>query len=214
MGDKMIKTKRLILRNWNIEDAESMYKYAKNPKIGPMCGWPAHDSLTISRMVVSDFVNNHPYCFAICLNDDLNNPIGCIELMSDEKYKDDELELGYWLGEEYWGNGYMTEACAGIIDFAFFDIKINKIWCGYFEGNEKSHKVQEKLGFKFYNKENVELKLLNENRICNISYINKEDWIKRKNTLNYKNNKMRCIPKADIEMMREDRYESSRYRKN
>ena len=40
----MLETKRLILRPWQVEDAESCYRYAKNPNIGPKAGWPVHEA--------------------------------------------------------------------------------------------------------------------------------------------------------------------------
>lgn len=44
-----IKTNRLILRNFQSSDAASVYKYAKNPKIGPIAGWPVHTSIEDSK---------------------------------------------------------------------------------------------------------------------------------------------------------------------
>ena len=37
-----LETERLILRPWKEDDAESLYKYAKNPEVGPIAGWPVH----------------------------------------------------------------------------------------------------------------------------------------------------------------------------
>ena len=75
----MIETNRLILRKWELSDIDSMYKYAKDPDIGPIAGWPAHTDISISKMVVEEFIKNHPYCFAITLKPS-NEAIGCIEL--------------------------------------------------------------------------------------------------------------------------------------
>ena len=41
----MLETKRLILRRWEKNDAESLYEYAKDPDVGPIAGWPGHRSL-------------------------------------------------------------------------------------------------------------------------------------------------------------------------
>ena len=41
----IIKTERLVLRPWEEEDAENLYKYAQNPKIGPIAGWPPHKNV-------------------------------------------------------------------------------------------------------------------------------------------------------------------------
>ena len=43
--DKEIVTERLILRPWQESDAESLYKYARDPEIGPIAGWPPHTSV-------------------------------------------------------------------------------------------------------------------------------------------------------------------------
>ena len=55
--DKEIVTERLILRPWQESDAESLYKYARDPEIGPIAGWPPHtsveDSLNVIRTVFS-----------------------------------------------------------------------------------------------------------------------------------------------------------------
>ncbi|MCI7367055.1 MAG: GNAT family N-acetyltransferase, partial [[Clostridium] innocuum] len=48
----MLETKRLILRPWQVEDAESCYRYAKNPNIGPKAGWPVHESVENSREII------------------------------------------------------------------------------------------------------------------------------------------------------------------
>ncbi len=50
-----METKRLILRRWNENDAEALYKYAQNPNIGPIAGWPPHTSVEDSRNVIATF---------------------------------------------------------------------------------------------------------------------------------------------------------------
>ena len=49
--NKLIKTERLILRRWEDSDAESLFEYAKDPDVGPIAGWPAHQSIEESRDV-------------------------------------------------------------------------------------------------------------------------------------------------------------------
>jgi RimJ/RimL family protein N-acetyltransferase len=63
--------------------------------------------------------------------------------------KMDEPELGYWLGRDYWGKGYATEAGRRVIRHAFEDLGSKAVWCCYYEGNERSKRVQEKLGFSY-----------------------------------------------------------------
>ena len=73
-----METKRLILRKWTEEDAENLYKYAKDPDVGPAAGWPPHKSIEESRAVIRD-VFNGAECYAICEKEN-NQAIGAVEL--------------------------------------------------------------------------------------------------------------------------------------
>ena len=186
INNKRIQTNRLYLRNWRKEDAPFMFKYCSDDYVGPICGWPPHKTIEETKAVLNQFVKR-PNCYAICLKDE-SAPIGCIELMSDTDMSDNpkEYELGYWIGRPYWGNGYMTEAANALIDYAFKELELEAIWCGYYEGNNKSKRVQEKLGFLPHHKSDVEVKLLNETRIGYANLMTKERWQELRN--NSKNN--------------------------
>lgn len=180
----MIETERLILRKWKIEDAPSMYEYAKDPDVGPRAGWLPHKNVEESKMIISSFIESHPYCFALCLKDNINYTIGSVELMIDDK-KTDEAELGYCLGKSYWGNGYMPEASKALLEYGFNELKLNTIWCCYYEGNNNSKRVQEKLGFVYHHTVyNYYCKLLNEYRTSIVSLITKDNWIKQNVVIN------------------------------
>lgn len=83
--------------------------------------------------------------FAIRLKED-NRFIGIILIVED---KGDEVEVGYAIGSSYWNHGYATEALNGFIDYLFNERNKNKIVASYFEGNEASKRVMEKVGMKF-----------------------------------------------------------------
>lgn len=74
---------------------------------------------------------------------------------TDMTERDDECELGYWLGKAFWGGGYMPEATREIIRHGFEDIGMTKIWCGYYEGNQKSKRVQENFGFSRHSNDSL-----------------------------------------------------------
>jgi RimJ/RimL family protein N-acetyltransferase len=99
----IIETKRLILREWKMEYADSMFIYAKDHAVGPIAGWPAHKSVEESKVGISHFLDHHPYCYAICEKENINHAIGSIELKinSDLAINTDEAEIGYWLGKPY-----------------------------------------------------------------------------------------------------------------
>lgn len=178
-GEKMIKTERLILRPWVDEDAENLYEYAKDPDVGPSAGWPAHKSVEESLEIIRNIFNG-PECYAICEKTN-NRAIGAIELklkgrtaMTD---REDECELGYWLGKTFWGRGYVPEAAMELLRRGFETLGMTTIWCGYYDGNEKSKRVQEKLGFVYHHTcENVEVSLLNEIRTEHTNFMTKERW--------------------------------------
>lgn len=58
-------------------------------------------------------------------------------------------ELGYWLGEPYWGRGLMTEAVKAAVEYGFTELRLKRIFAGVFETNPASAKVLEKAGFVF-----------------------------------------------------------------
>lgn len=173
----MMETERLFFRHWTTDDKDELFQLAKDPEIGWRCGWPAHKTVEDSINTINNvFTGKENY--AICLKGE-DKTIGCITLMFNKENKD-ECELGYWLGRDYWGKGIMPEACRELIRHAFEDLKVSKIWCCYYEGNEQSRKVQEKLGFKFQKKkENVRVALLNEVRNDYVNLLTKEDWEKQ-----------------------------------
>ena len=74
----VLNTKRLILRPWNESDAESLYEYAKDDRVGPIAGWPVHTSVENSREIIKS-VLSAPETYAVCLKDD-NRAIGSVGL--------------------------------------------------------------------------------------------------------------------------------------
>lgn len=176
----ILETGRLILRRWEESDAEDLYKYASDPDVGPIAGWPAHQSLDESRDVIKNVFNGKE-AYAICFKED-GKAIGAIELKlnghTDMTEKDDECELGYWLGKPFWGQGLMPEAAREILRHAFEDIGMSKVWCGYYEGNTKSKRVQEKVGFKHqWTTEGVDVLLMHEKRTGHVNAMTKEVWL-------------------------------------
>lgn len=177
--ENMLITKRLILRPWKEEDAESLYQYAKNPKIGPIAGWPVHTSVENSREIIRT-VLSEPDTYAVVLKE-TEEPIGSIGLMMGEKsnlkIEVDEGEIGYWIGQPYWGKGLIPEAVRELMRYGFEEKNLKTIWCGYFDGNEKSKRVQEKCGFRYHHTEKDKLwKLMNDIRTEHITCITKEQW--------------------------------------
>ena len=176
----ILQTQRLILRPWLPEDAEALYTYARDPEVGPPAGWPPHTSVENSREIIQNVLSAKE-TYAVCLKD--SKPIGSIGLhlngSTDMTNRDDECELGYWLGKPFWGQGLIPEAARELLRYAFEELGMRAVWCGYYEGNEKSKKVQKKLGFVYrYTTENLDVKLMNEFRTGHTNLMTKERWQK------------------------------------
>jgi len=174
----IFETERLILRPWTEDDAEELYKYAKDPEVGPTAGWPVHTSVENSREVIRTVLSASE-TYAVCLKE-TGKSVGSIGLhRNDLAEADDEYELGYWIGKPFWGLGLIPEASREVLRYAFEVLGMNRIWCGYYDGNDKSRKVQVKLGFLYQRKtEGIEVKLLNEIRIGHSNLMTKERWQK------------------------------------
>ena len=176
----VLNTDRLILRPWADADAESLYEYAKDDRVGPIAGWPPHTSVENSREIIQT-VLSAPGTYAVCLKDD-HKPIGSIGLMigkqSNIDLPDTEGEIGYWIGVPFWGQGLIPEAAREIIRYAFTEKRLETLWCGYFDGNDKSRRVQEKCGFSYHHtNKDVHWKLMNDIRTEHITRLTKEEWI-------------------------------------
>lgn len=172
-------THRLILRPWLLSDAENLYQYAKNPNVGPVAGWPVHTSVENSREIIKT-VFSEKETYAVCLKTD-HLAIGCaaitIGARSNLKLPDDEGEIGYWIGEPFWGQGLIPEACTELIRHGFEDLKLNRLWCGYFEGNEKSRRTQEKCGFVYHHtKKDMHWELMDDIRTEYVTVLERAAW--------------------------------------
>ena len=179
----MITTDRLILRAWQESDADALYRYAKDPAVGPIAGWNPHQSVEESREIIRT-VFAAPETYAVCLRES-GEPIGCVGLQTGDAANLPlafrEAELGYWLGKPFWGRGYIPEAAAELIRKGFEELGMTTVWCRYFDGNQRSKRVQEKLGFVFHHTDSeVPVPLLGEVRTDHTNILTKERWEKMK----------------------------------
>lgn len=175
----ILETERLILRPWKLEDAKSLYKYACDHRIGPVAGWYPHTSVENSEQIIKDFLSDK-YTFAVVIKE-TNEPVGSIGLISPQNsnldINENEAEIGYWIGVPFWGNGYIPEATNEIIRFAFEELKMKRLWCGYFDKNEKSKRVQEKCGFKYHHtNKDIHWELMDDIRTEHITVLEFDEW--------------------------------------
>ncbi len=174
----IFETKRLLLRPWREEDAEDIYTYASDPEVGPPAGWCPHTSVEMSREIIRT-VLSAAETYAVCQRED-GKPIGSIGLhRNDLAEREDEYELGYWIGKPFWGQGLIPEASRELLRHAFETLGMKRIWCGHYDGNIKSRRVQEKLGFVYHHTtEGLEVSQLGEIRTGHVMLMTLETWEK------------------------------------
>jgi len=151
MTHPVLKTSRLLLRGLTLADAAEIqrlagdYAVARNTLTIPP---PYEDGMaeTWIQSVEEDEEKGHLLIFAIELDPE-KRLIGSIGL-NDIDSQHNHAELGYWIGQPYWNQGYATEAAGALIGFAFRILKLNRVFAHHFERNVASERVLEKLGMQ------------------------------------------------------------------
>lgn len=175
----MIETDRLILRQWREEDAEALYRYASDPDIGPIAGWPPHTSVENSLEVIRT-VFAAPETYAVVLKETIE-PIGSCGIMFSNSLhsanmKEVEAEIGYWIGKPYWGQGLIPEAVKALLSRCFCELNLSAVWCVYYDGNTKSKRVCEKCGFRYHHTNENIISPLGDKRTEHFCLITKENY--------------------------------------
>lgn len=175
----ILETERLILRPFTEADAESVFEYARDERIGKGAGWLPHTSVENSREIVR-CVLAVPETYAVTLKPD-PKAIGSISLLigknSNLDLPENEAEIGFWIGAPFWGRGLIPEATRELVRHAFCDLGFQTLWGGYFEGNENSRRAQEKCGFLYHHtNKDIFWRLTGENMTEHITRLRKEDW--------------------------------------
>ncbi len=142
---KRIETERLILREWTLDDVNDQveglgnFETAKN-LITPF-PYSADNSIGYIKHHLKNTTNN--YAFAVELKEN-GKVIGGTNLFISS----DENSGGIWINENYTGKGFGTELWIARAKFAFEELKLNDLQNGYFEFNNRSKHMQEKIGYK------------------------------------------------------------------
>lgn len=145
-----MQTDRISLRRWQESDAESLYKYASDPDVGPRAGWPPHQSVDESREIIRTIFTNDT-TWAIVLRH-TGEAIGCMGYYTHQSSNigigPNDCEVGYWVARPYWNQGICTEALRLMIDYCVNQMHFDNIWADHFLANPASGRVMEKCGFR------------------------------------------------------------------
>lgn len=139
------------IRKWELSDAEDLAKTLSNKKVqdnlrdGLPYPYTEQDGKDfISAMLSAD--ENETFAFAITVD---NIAIGSIGIFRQGNIHRRTAELGYYIAEEYWGKGIMTEAVRQICEYVFGKSDIIRIFAEPFAYNIASCRVLEKAGFQY-----------------------------------------------------------------
>jgi len=136
------------LRPWLVSDQDSVVKYANNPNIAKYLtdGFPHPYTMEDAEKFINLYKDVCPAnCLAIEVGGEAAGSIGVFP-QSDIHSKN--AEMGYWLGEEFWGKGIMTGVIREMVAYTFENFDVNRIFARPFGTNIASQKVLEKSGFK------------------------------------------------------------------
>lgn len=143
--NRILETDRLMLRPITLDDAEDLFEYASDPE-NTKHTFPTHKSIEETEWVISNLFMSSPLGnFAIELKEN-GKMIGTCDLRVNESEK--SAELAYAINKKYWGNGYAPEAAKKLLELAFQDLKIERLWAKFSSKNPASGRVMEKIGME------------------------------------------------------------------
>jgi ribosomal-protein-alanine N-acetyltransferase len=136
-----------VVRDIGLEDAESIARYADNPRIAANLRdvFPHPYRLEDAETFLGIVTRQDPRTvFAIACDE---GAVGVIGLTLGEDVHRLTAELGYWLGEPFWGRGIMTAAVRAVVEHGFSELGLVRIYAEPYVGNAVSARVLEKAGF-------------------------------------------------------------------
>ena len=150
-GTAAIETERLILRRFELSDAEDMFRnWASSEKVTRFLTWQPYEDAQGARDYIQTVIGGYDkgeYNWMI----DMRGGQRCIGSISVVEYREDtaSAEIGYCLGEAYWGQGIMTEAAKAVMQYLFYEEGFNRVQAVHDVNNPASGRVMEKCGLKY-----------------------------------------------------------------
>ena len=144
-----LKTRRLLLRKFTMDDAEAMFNnWANDPEVTKYMTWNPHKDVKETKAILSHWIkeykNPKTIRYAITLKD-TGELIGSIDIVG---YLYGDPEIGYCLSRKYWNQGIMTEALGVFLDY-LTSIGYDRVFIEAHVDNIASNRVIQKNGFKF-----------------------------------------------------------------
>ena len=144
----VLVTERLVLRPPHVDDIPELAELANNRRLADMLGRMPHpygerEARSFVEASADREASGCTYAVSLAANGAF---IGCAGLHA----RSHGLELGYWIGEPYWGRGYATEAAHALVDLAFRATAIDRLHVSCRVINSASRRVIHKCGFQYF----------------------------------------------------------------
>jgi RimJ/RimL family protein N-acetyltransferase len=136
------------LRPWRDGDQHDLVRHANNRRVwlGLRDRFPHPYTLRDAEAFLArGYAQNPPTGLAIAVDD---RPVGGIGLMLGHDVERISAEIGYWLGEEYWGRGIATAAVGSLTKTAFATFELNRLFAVPYADNAASIRVLVKAGYR------------------------------------------------------------------
>lgn len=150
-GDVTIETERLILREFRRDDRERVHEYAVDPEVYYYMPWGPNSEDETSAFIERAIASRHRdarlhFELAVTVREDGRLIGGGGIRVVDESFH--AADMGYCLRRDAWGNGFATEAAAGLIGFGFGQLGVHRIWATCDTRNMRSSHVLETIGMQ------------------------------------------------------------------
>lgn len=151
-GDRMLETKRLLLKPYTMTMADDVYKVINNPYIADTMimiphPYPKESVNNWIRYLISSFESGTALEYAVFLKGDEPTYIGNAGFVTVSQ-KHQSAEMGYFIDEAYAGQGYATEACEKLTHNGFHELQLNRIYARCMVRNIASQRVLQKIGMR------------------------------------------------------------------
>jgi RimJ/RimL family protein N-acetyltransferase len=138
---------RCTVCDWRMEDAPSIVEHANNSNVSRTLRdrFPYPYTIGDAKEFLARSTSKQPRnIFCIAIN---GAAIGGIGVHVGEDVHRHVASIGYWLGEEFWGRGVMSEVVPAFVNYCFANLKLYRIYAEAFENNFASARILEKAGF-------------------------------------------------------------------
>lgn len=170
-GTETIKTARLTLRRFSVDDAQAMFNnWANDPVVTKYLTWKPHGDISVTENLLKEWVG--AYEDASCYNwaivpDGVKEPIGSIAVVECNENVG-SMHIGYCISQRWWHRRITSEALAAVIEYLFKTTDVNRIDSRHDSKNPNSGRVMSKCGMKYEG--TLRMSDMNNTGVCDACY--------------------------------------------